>query len=138
MKITAKNVEKILYCDCRKEENRKMIQDVLHTIPQYKKIKGDVPLSLLEKLHYIVTTKYAVRMQWISFTTGYEGEKYWSVCFRNDEDFSRLESITSFDIYELFAKTAIFLFAMLKGYKGGLITREDLELKKIEEGWRDD
>lgn len=119
--------EQILCMDCRKESNRAKLQKALHMIPQFKKEKGDVPISLFEKMMYVVTTKYAVTVQWISYILQ-EDQVYWSVSIRNDVDYSYMETITAVTIYELLAKVSIFLYAKVKNKE--LTTKEDLHIMK--------
>lgn len=130
MKITSKNIEQILYCDYRKDKNKQLIQDVLHTIPKFRKSGSGVPLEAIEGLITEVTGKYAITTQWITFTRGKEDDVYWSCCLRNDSNYQYLTTITAFCMYELLAKISIYLFAMVKGYNGGLITREELEIER--------
>lgn len=119
--------EQILCMDCRKESNRIKLQKALHMIPQFKKEKGDVPISLFEKMMYVVTTKYAVTVQWISYILQ-EDQIYWSVSIRNDVDYSYMQTITAVTIYELLAKVSIYLYAKVKNKE--LTTKEDLHIMK--------
>lgn len=126
--------DQILYLDLTKEGNDTKLQSFLCKIPQYKKYKNsgkNVPLELLEKMYVVVSGKYAVRMQWISNNhSDREDLHYWSVTLVSDKTHNMITSITAFGLYELMAKTAIALYALTKGYKGGLITREELALEK--------
>lgn len=124
------DIDKILYIDCRKQENKKKLQNYLHTIPKYKNIKGDVPLDMLEKMLYLVTDRYAVTVQWISYICEGDNSRYWSCSLRDDSDYSFITTITAVTVYEVFAKLAICLYALVKGYKGGIETKEKVFLDK--------
>lgn len=124
----------ILCLDYRKEAQRDKLLKFLYKIPQYSKYaEGNkkVPLDKLEKMLYTVSYKYAITLQCISYID-YEKEdtRYWSATFRNDLDYSYMEMITASELYELFAKIAIFCYAATKGYKGGLKTKEEARIIK--------
>lgn len=137
MKLTEEVIEKALYVDYRKKENKEMLQKVLHEIPQYKKCVGDVPQELFEKMINIITGKYAITIQWISHVKGND-IVYWSSSIREDVLYEYRGTITAATMYELLAKIALCLFAMTKGYKGGLTTREKLALEKEREKQKHD
>lgn len=118
----------------RKKENQTKLRKFLYHIPQYKKYKmenREVPLDMLEKMLYTITDKYAITIQWFSYTNDTDtGSRYWSLSLRNDNDNSHMGSITGKGIYEVIAKVAIFLYAAVKKNKGEIITKEQLELRK--------
>lgn len=137
MKLTTEVIEKALYIDYRKKENKEMLQRVLHAIPQFKTCTGDVPQELFEKMINIITGKYAITIQWISHVRGTDNV-YWSTSIKEDIFHEYRGTITAVCMYEMLAKTALFLFAMTKGYKEGLITREQFELDKLKERGKHD
>lgn len=128
-------IKKIMYLDYKPEQNKVKLQKILHNIPQFKKRKGNVPIEKFEKLIQVITGKYAVTLQWISFTnnTGAD-DLYWSCSIKEDVKHKYIVTITAICMYELLAKVSIYLYAMLKGWiNNGLVTREDLEIAKLKE-----
>lgn len=117
--------QQVLMLDCREEESMEIIQKVLHKITPLSKFKGDVPLEMVEKLIHKMVKKYFVRIQWITHTSiPYrldEDEQWWSISLKQDDTHAWLGSISGYTMYEVLAKTAIKIYAMVK--KGELEVR---------------
>lgn len=104
--------------DLDKIENKKELQLYLKRIKPFSKFKEneDVPLEYLEKLIKTICIKYSLRISNIGCDTS-SNKKHivWviSVWLRN----SSYKYIYSLSIYELLAKTCIYLYEKVKEHK---------------------
>ena len=114
-KLTTKE---LLNLDCRREENKEIIQKALHRIPKISKtlFEGtEVPLEMIEDgIHHIIK-KYKIRVQWISLnchdnitTTIYQ------VSLISTKDLKWIGNVYGASIYEALAKTFLKMYALIK------------------------
>ena len=146
--------EQILNLDCRKEENKKIIQKVLRQVKPLSKFLDEeqIPIELLEKTVSILTNKYEITPQWI--ICGYRDSAagcvgYYSVSVKTTTDHAWLGNATGHTIYELFAKLTIKMYAEVRS--GNIpertMTKEEAQRerlakkidkqKELEEDWSD-
>lgn len=105
--------------DCRKSENREIIQKVLKKIKPFSKYdeSTDVPLEMVEMLIHKLTNKYFIRIQWINHSSiPFRGEEefLWSVSMKRDDTHAWVGNVTGLTLYEMAAKTAIKMFSITK------------------------
>ena len=109
--------EQIMNLDCRKEENKEIIQKVLRKIKPLSKYSVDecIPISALEKAITVMTKKYNMHIrEFVLDTQSNAKNGIWRVVIINDNDLSILEVIYGITSYEAFAKTTIRLYAEVK------------------------
>lgn len=109
--------EQIMNLDCRKEENKEIIQKVLRKIKPLSKYSVDecIPISALEKAITVMTKKYNMHIrEFVLDTQSNAKNGIWRVVIINDNDLSTLEVIYGITLYEAFAKTTIRLYAEVK------------------------
>lgn len=112
--------ENIMNLDCREDENQEIIQRVLRQIkPLSKYPDGDIPLSAIEKAIYVMCKKYCMRIR--DFTPDVWSNKnntIWRATIVNDITLEIIDLVYGLSIYEVFAKSAIRLYAEVrKGIK---------------------
>lgn len=108
----------ILILDCRKEENKVIIQKALRKIKPLQKfedVEEDIPLEMIEKVINVIIGKYCVCIQWISHhkhpLITEDTSMWWSCSLKTDDDHKWLGSFYGATMYELLAKCAIKLYA---------------------------
>ena len=109
--------EQIMNLDCRKEENKEIIQKVLRKIKPLSKYSVDkcIPISALEKAITVMTKKYNMHIrEFVLDIQSNEKSGIWRVVIINDNDLSTLEVIYGITLYEAFAKATIRLYAEVK------------------------
>ena len=145
--------EQIMNLDCRKEENKKIIQKVLRQVKPLSKFSDEeqIPIEMLEKTVSVLTNKYEIQPQWI--ICGFRdtirgGTGYYSVGVKTTTDHKWLGDASGCTIYELFAKLVIKMYTHVRA--GDVperdLTKEEKErerrAKKIdkekEEEWGED
>lgn len=123
----------ILNLDCRKEENREIIQKVLKKIGPLSKYTEyeEIPMELLEKCLKVLTFKYAIRVQWINLSDANSIEEMLFSCsIRNDSSYAWVGNAYGKSLYELVCKTVIFIYSEIKAKR--VITREQDAYNKLE------
>ena len=88
--------EQIMNLDCRKEENKEIIQKVLRKIKPLSKYSVDecIPISALEKAITVMTKKYNMHIrEFVLDTQSNAKNGIWRVVIINDNDLSILEVI---------------------------------------------
>lgn len=83
------------------------IEALKRRTPEGEKVKFEDIEQLIIKLQ----KKYGHTMQWISLTMLEDETPWYSVSIRNGHTKEWLKSIYGLTMYELYAKTALFLFA---------------------------
>lgn len=110
-------LETIMELDYRKEENKKIIQRELHKIKPFKQRKENIPIDDLEKLIFKLSQKY--QNIWIKqivpFLYNNHGGIYRAFIIELSKDESiKYHEIFACCIYELYAKMAIFIYAITR------------------------
>lgn len=110
--------EDILNIDCRKEENKKLLNKVLLSIKQVKKrcIGNEIPLEVLEDVTHGFCIHYGYITQGIS--TYYEGTEKKRFCFYScsilNKERSFLGCVYGITLWELEAKLLVKIYSEIK------------------------
>ena len=107
----------IINLDCRKEENQEIIQKVLRQIKPLSKYSGecDIPLSAVEKVITVMCKKYCLRIkEFVSDIWSNNDYTIWRVVLINETNNKVIDTIYGVSLYEVFAKSAIRLYAEVK------------------------
>lgn len=109
--------KEILNLDYREEKNQKIIQKVLRQIKPLSKYSDeyDIPFEAIEKAITIMCKKYLMRVK--EFTPDVLSNKnhtIWRVTLMNETNFKTIDMVYGISLYEVFAKTAIRLYAEVK------------------------
>lgn len=104
----------ILNLDCRYETNCQTIQKVLQKIKPLQGHEGtDVPLPLIEKLITLLSKKYAMSIKdFVPDVRSNSKGMIWRATIMNDTDFKTLQTVHGLSLYEVFAKTAIYMYGV--------------------------
>lgn len=114
--------EDILNLDLRKEENKEIIQKVLKLIKPLSRFSGEIPFEGIEKAIVIMSKKYKMRIRDITPDVwSNENNTIWRAVIINEENLKTMGVIYGISLYELFAKTAILMYAEVRK---GIQTRE--------------
>lgn len=109
--------KQVINLDYRKEENQEIIQRVLRQIKPLSRYSDeeDIPFSALEKAITVMCKKYMMRVNQIT-PDMWSNNKHtiWRVWLINDTNLKTIETIYGISLYEVFAKTAIRLYAEVK------------------------
>ena len=106
----------IMNLDCRKEENKEIIQKALRQIKPLSKYKNDfIPFSAIEKAILVMTKKYNMHIrEFVLDTWSNSHNSIWRVVIINDNDLSVIDVIYGVTLYEVFAKSAIRMYTEVK------------------------
>lgn len=104
----------IMNLDCRKEANRQVIQKVLLKIKPLTNSGEDiVSLPLIEKLVTLMSKKYSMSIkEFYPDVHSNSSGTIWRATIMNDTNFSTLANIHGLSLYEVFAKTAIYMYSV--------------------------
>lgn len=103
----------ILQLDCRKEENREIIQKVLRQVkPLSKCSENIIPIEMIERIIKVICSKYGlfIRQLYPDCNAGDTCIVWRSEIFLSS-DLSKVDSVYGCTVYECLAKTAILLYA---------------------------
>lgn len=109
--------EDIINLDCRKRENQETIQKVLRQIKPLSKYSDerDIPFNALEKVISVICKKYMVQVnQLVPDIWANEEHTIWRAWLINDTDLKTIDMVYGISLYEVFAKTAIRLYAEVR------------------------
>lgn len=108
--------EQILNLDCRKEENKEIIQKALRQIKPLAKFSDDyIPINALEKAITVMIKKYSMHIREITLDTKSNSKRgIWRSVLINDTDLSIIDVVYGVTLYEVFAKTTIRMYAEVK------------------------
>ena len=115
----------VMNLDCRKEENRKIIQKVLRQIKPLSKYSDeyDIPFEAIEKAVVVMVKKYTLGIREFSpdvFSN--ESNLIWRATIINDINNKPIGTAYGITLYEVFAKAAIMLYSEIKKGKTKRIT----------------
>lgn len=104
----------ILNLDCRQQDNCQIIQKVLRRI---KPLSGDenedVPLNKIEKLITLLSKKYVMSIKdFVPDIHSNSSGTIWRATIMNDTDFETLQAVHGLSLYEVFIKTAIYMYSI--------------------------
>lgn len=109
--------KQIVNLDCREEKNQKIIQKVLRQIKPLSRYSEeyDIPFEAIEKAIVVMEKKYRLRIrEFVPDIWSNKKEVIWRASIINDNTLETLESVYGISVYEVFAKTAIRMYAEVK------------------------
>lgn len=106
--------KEILNLDCREKENEQKIQKVLLKIKPLMKYSDEkVPIDALDKLIYLICNRYKVWVRRIMQSPlSSDDGNVWSCQIVETNNLDIIQEIFGVSIYEVFAKTVIYLWSM--------------------------
>ena len=107
----------VINLDCRIKENREIIQKVLRQIKPLSRYSDEeeIPFSALEKAITVMCKKYMMRInQLVPDVWANDSHTIWRVWLINDTNLKTIDTVYGITLYEVFAKTAIRLYAEVK------------------------
>lgn len=105
----------IINLDFRKNENKEIIQKALVRIkPLAKFSEQEVPLEALEKVIRVLTAKYAICPQYITFLPSGSTGILYSAGIKRSDTHEWLSTVYGICLYELFAKLVIQMYSYTK------------------------
>ena len=108
-------INEILELDFRDASARKLVQLELKKIKPLSKISGDVPLEKLEKTLYVLLENYAIFVQNIGCDNrSCDGFLLYNLSLVDLKDLHIIGKVWGISIYELFAKSVIFAYAITR------------------------
>lgn len=112
----------VLQLDCREEKNKKVIQKVLKQIKPLSKYSDEqeIPFWAIEKAITVMSKKYNMRVY--GFTPDIwanENETVWRATVIDETNLS-ITVVYGITLYEVFAKTAVQMYSMVRK---GMTTR---------------
>lgn len=107
----------VINLDCRESKNREIIQKVLRQIKPLSRYSDEeeIPLSALEKAITVMCKKYCMRIREFSPDVwANESNTIWRAVLINETNLKTIEIVYGITLYEVFAKTAIRLYAEVR------------------------
>lgn len=115
--------KQILELDFRDEENQEIIQKVLRQIKPLSKYSDeeDIPFDAVEKAIVVMSKKYNMRIRdFVPDVWANKTETIWRATLIDDTNLSTISLVYGICLYEVFAKCAIQMYAMVRK---GITTR---------------
>lgn len=109
--------KEVMNLDCRKEENKRIIQKVLRQIKPLSRYsdEDDVPFEAIEKAVNVMSKKYAMRIrEFYADVLSNDKGTIWKATIVNDVNLKTIDTVFGITLYEVFAKAAIRLYAEVK------------------------
>ena len=113
-------VRDILQLDCREEENKEVIQNMFKKIQAFSTYENeDVEISKIEKFIGVAIKKYDLYVRDIMFASIVtdNNEILYNLHLYRESDLQIICEIYGCELYELMAKTAIYIYALIKNEK---------------------
>lgn len=107
----------VINLDCREKENQEIIQKVLRQIKPLSRYSDecDIPFSAIEKAITVMCKKYMMRVnQLVPDVWANDEHTIWRAWLINDTNLKTIDTVYGVSLYEVFAKTAIRLYAEVK------------------------
>lgn len=108
-------MNQLLNLDCREEGNDEIIQKYLKKIKPLAKYKGieNVPLYKVEKVITVLSKKYNMRIrEFVPDVWSNDEETIWRATLIDDRNLNQAGIIYGLSLYEVFAKTAIYMYSI--------------------------
>lgn len=108
--------KEIINLDYREKENQEIIQKVLRKIkPLSRYPDGEIPFEAIEKAINVMCKKYCMRIRdFVPDVLANKNHTIWKATLINEVNFETLDLIYGITLYEVFAKSAIRLYAEVK------------------------
>lgn len=107
----------VLNLDYRVEKNQKIIQKVLRQIKPLSKYsdESDIPFEAIEKAIVVMCKKYTMRIrEFAPDVLANDTHLIWRATLENEKNMKVLDTVYGITLYEVFAKSAIRLYAEVK------------------------
>lgn len=107
-------IKELLDLDCRESESNEIIQGYLKKIKPLAKYKGveDVPIYKIEKVISVLSKNYNMRVRdFVPDVWSNESETIWRATVVDDRNL-RMSIIYGLSLYEILAKTAIYMYSI--------------------------
>lgn len=115
--------KQVMNLDCRDEENQEIIQRVLRQIKPLSRYSDecDIPFEAIEKAITVMCKKYNMRIrEFVPDVWANKEHTIWRAVLIDERDLSIIDLVYGITLYEVFAKSAIRLYAEVKK---GMTTR---------------
>lgn len=109
--------KEVMNLDCREEENKEIIQKVLRQIKPLSKYSDEceIPFEAIEKAIVVMSKKYNMMVrEFMPDVWSNETHTIWRAILINENNLKTIDTIYGISLYEVFAKTAIRLYAEVK------------------------
>ena len=109
--------KEVMNLDCRKEENKEIIQKVLRKIKPLSRYsdEDEIPFEAIEKAITVMSKKYNVRVrELIPDVWSNEKHTIWRATLVNETKLKAFDTVFGITLYEVFAKVAIRLYSEVK------------------------
>ena len=109
--------KEVMNLDCREEQNKEIIQKVLRQIKPLSKYSDEyeIPFDAIQKAITVMCKKYMMRVNNLVPDMWSNDERtIWRVWIINDTNLKTIDMVYGITLYEVFAKTAIRLYAEVK------------------------
>ena len=106
----------VLQLDCRKEENKKVIQKVLKQIKPLSKYSDEeeIPFWAIEKAITVMSKKYNMRVrEFVPEVWANKNETIWRATVIDESNLS-ITNVYGISLYEVFAKVAVQMYSMVR------------------------
>lgn len=115
-------VREIIELDYRYEENREIIQDKLKLMKPFSKYSDEeqVPMDIIEKFIGVAVRKYDLFVRDIKMACiKTNKENLYSMHVYEESSLKPICTVYGCELYELMAKAAIYMYALIKSEKVG-------------------
>ena len=109
--------KEVMNLDYRKEENKEIIQKVLRQIKPLSRYSDecDIPFEAIEKAIVVMCKKYNMRVrEFMPDVWTNDKHAIWRASIINERNYKTIDNVFGITLYEVFAKTAIRLYAEVK------------------------
>lgn len=109
--------KEVMNLDYREEESKEIIQKVLRQIKPLSRYSDEceIPFEAIEKAIVVMVKKYNLRVaEFMPDVRSNEEHVIWRAMLINDTNYKMIEMVYGITLYEVFAKTAIRLYAEVK------------------------
>lgn len=104
--------KEILELDCRNEHEKRIIEKALKKIKPLAKYEDEIPMDKIEKAIKIMSEKYGMMVRCIYMDNRSNKEcPVYGAFVVNESDLKDIASVFGTTVFELFAKTAIAMYA---------------------------
>ena len=108
-------MNQILNLDCREDGSDEVIQKYLKKIKPLSKYKAteDVPFCKVERVITVLSKKYNMRIrEFVPDVWSNNEETIWRAVLIDDRNLNQAGVIFGLSLYEVFAKTAIYMYSV--------------------------
>ena len=109
--------KEVMNLDYREEENQEIIQKVLRQIKPLSRYSDEceIPFEAIEKAIVVMTKKYNMRVrEFMPDVWSNKDHVIWRATLINERNYKTIDTVFGISLYEVFAKTAIRLYAEVK------------------------